>query len=139
MRLMVQHASQAFSFGTLNTTQGENFRWHSWVLSECIRRTWVIASGIHGIYAMIQRGGPAPCMGGMMFTTCQGVWEARSALAWENICLESNVGLIQPTEAHNLFKVAPDLVDDFSKFILEVAFGTEKLERWGVRIPNDMI
>jgi len=39
----------------------------------------------------------------MAFTTGKGVWEAQPALAWEKLCSEVNVGLIQMAEADKLF------------------------------------
>ncbi|RFU33069.1 hypothetical protein B7463_g3262, partial [Scytalidium lignicola] len=79
------------------------------------------------------QGRPAGYQGGMMFTTRQGVWEAQSALAWEKLCSEVDVGLTQLAEADKLFtEVAPGDVNDFTKLILEVTFGTERMERWGV-------
>ncbi|KAK9243138.1 hypothetical protein V1506DRAFT_545313 [Lipomyces tetrasporus] len=148
MQQMVEHASQAVclggsvissaheqtpvGFSLSDIAHCENLLWYSWILSESIRRTWVVASGIQAIYLMIQ-GRAAPCQGGMMFTTRQGVWEAQSALAWEKLCSEKNVGLIQMAEADKLFtEVAPEDVNDFAKFILEATFGVERMERWGV-------
>ncbi|KAK9355882.1 hypothetical protein V1523DRAFT_403749 [Lipomyces doorenjongii] len=149
MQQMVEHASQAVclggsiissaheqtavGFGLSDIAHCENLLWYSWILAESIRRTWVIASGIQAIYLMIKQGGEVPCQGGMMFTTRQGVWEAQSALAWEKLCSEVNVGLIQMAEADKLFtEVAPEDVNDFSKVILEATFGVERMERWGV-------
>ncbi|KAK9357567.1 hypothetical protein V1504DRAFT_478783 [Lipomyces starkeyi] len=123
MQQMVEHASQAVclggsvissaheqtavGFSLFDVAHCENLLWYSWILAESIRRTWVIASGIQAIYLMIRQGRVAPCQGGMMFTTRQGVWEAQSALAWEKLCSEVNV-------------------------ILEATFGVERMERWGV-------
>ncbi|RFU30428.1 hypothetical protein B7463_g5895, partial [Scytalidium lignicola] len=148
---MIKHASQAFCLGSfmissthepailgLNLSDlehGSNLVWYSWILAESIRRTWLIASGIQAIYLAIQRGGAVPCKGGMMLTTRQGVWEARSAPAWEKICLEVNVGLMQMAEADRLFtEFTPEDVNDFTKVLFEAAFGVDRIERWGVRI-----
>ncbi|CAK7232379.1 hypothetical protein SCUCBS95973_008240 [Sporothrix curviconia] len=59
--------------------------WYLWILTESIRRTWLIGGGLEAIYSMLQRGW-YPCPGGVMFTTRQGVWDAPSALAWEETC-----------------------------------------------------
>ncbi|KAK9318861.1 hypothetical protein V1517DRAFT_334384 [Lipomyces orientalis] len=144
MQQMVEHASQAVCLGgsvissaheqtAVGFSLSKNLLWYSWILAESIRRTWVVASGIQGIYLMIQQGRGVHCQGGMMFTTRQGVWEAESALAWEKLCSEVNVGLLQIAEADKLFtEVAPEDVNDFAKLMLEVAFGIERMERWGV-------
>jgi hypothetical protein len=73
----------------------------------------------------------------MMFTTRQGVWEAQSALAWEKLCSEVNVGLMQVAVAEKLFtEVAPDDVDEFTNLILQAIFGEERTERWKYQIRH---
>lgn len=150
---MVDHASQAaclgasvissayqqsaVDFGQSYIALHENVLWYSWILAESIRRTWLVASGIQGTYLVFQRDRAVPCQGGMMFTTRQGVWEAQSALAWEKICSEVNVGLMQVAETDKLFtEVTPEDVNDFTMLILQATFGEERMERWGVRIQD---
>jgi hypothetical protein len=142
LKQMVEHASQAVFLGdsvvsaahglTLSQiTDCENLPWYSWILAESIRRTWLISSGIHAMYLAMRQGCEFHCLGGMMFTTRKGVWEARSAPAWEKLCSEMNIGLMQMAEAHKLFtETSPEDVNDFTKLVLEVAFGVEKMERW---------
>ena len=151
MEQMVEHASHAICLGgsvissaheqtTVNSTLSgiahcENLLWYSWILAESIRRTWLVASGIQGGYLVIKQCRAIPCQGGMMFTTRQGVWEAQSAWAWEKLCSEVNVGLMQAAETDNLFEeVAPEDVDDFTVLILRASFGEERMERWGIQI-----
>ena len=150
---MVEHASQAVCLGSSvissayeQTALGfdisfialyENACWYSWILAESIRRTWLVASGIQGTYLVIKHSRAVPCQGGIMFTTRSGVWEAQSALAWEKLCSEVNVGLMQVAEADKLFtEVAPEDVDDFTMLILQATFGEERMERWGVQIED---
>jgi len=153
MEQMVEHASHAVCLGGSvissaheQTTVGSslsdiahcgNLLWYSWILAESIRRTWLVASGIQGAYLVIQQGRAIPCQGGMMFTTRQGVWEAQSARAWEKLCSEVNVGLMQVAETDKLFiEVAPEDVDDFTVLILQATFGEERMERWGIQIQD---
>jgi len=148
---MVQHASQAACLGgaVISSTfepaavgpcyplnaQSENLLWDSWILAECVRRTWVVSSAIHTVFLALQNRETSACQGGMMFTTREGVWEAKSAVAWEKICAEVNVGLMQMAEADKLFtEAAPEEINEFTKVILDAVFGREKMERWGVRI-----
>ena len=148
MQQMVQHASQAVCLGgsivsssyeqtaigcsLSDITHYENIPWYSWILSESIRRTWLVASGVQGTYLAFRGGKEASnCMGGMMFTTRQGVWDAPSSAVWEKLCSEVNVGLMQLAESDRLFTDAgPEEVDEFAKVILEVSFGSERMERW---------
>jgi hypothetical protein len=143
MYQMVHHASQTACLGDAvvlplhegsmyDTALGENLLWYSWILAESIRRTWVIVSGMQGLYLILQQHDvAAPCLGGMMLTTRRGVWDAPSAQAWEKLCSEVNVGLVQTADADKVvMEAAPDDVDAFAKFVLEVVFGVERTERW---------
>lgn len=113
--------------------ENDNLLWYSWILSETIRRTWVVGSGIQVVYLALQGEGPMPCQGGMMFSTRKEVWEASSAMAWEKLCSEVHVGLMQMADAERLFgEVDSKDVNEFTKVLLEVCFGRERMERWGV-------
>lgn len=106
----------------------QNALWHSWILSESIRRTWIIASGVQGIYLYMQQGFNGACQGGMMFTTRQGVWEAQSASAWDKIYSESDAGLTKITELDRLLtENGLNNVDSFAKVVLMVTLGTERV------------
>lgn len=111
-----------------NTPDSQNTLWYSWILSESIRRTWIIASGVQGIYLYMQQGFNGVCQGGMMFTTRQGIWEAQSASAWDTIYSESDAGLTKITELDRLFAESGlNNVDIFAKVVLMVTLGTEKV------------
>ena len=144
---MVEHASQVVCLGTsiisspheqtttssdlFDVENSDNLLWYSWILAESIRRTWMVGCAIQGLFSDTQHGRPTGCGGGMMLTTRRGVWDAQTALAWEKLCLEWNIGLMQVTETDKLFtEVTPEDVDDFAKAVLEIAFGVERMERW---------
>jgi hypothetical protein len=129
--ISANHDPWAFSSSLTDAAHWENLLWYSWIYAESLRRTWLVASGIQGIFLVIQRELPIPCQGAMMFTTRQGIWEARSSMAWERLC-SGDVKLTRIAEADQLFTEAPKEVNDFSKVILEIVFGAEKMERWGV-------
>jgi hypothetical protein len=110
--------------------------WHAWILAESVRRTWLVASGVPAAYAMLQRG-RVECNGGLMFTTLQGVWDASSAWAWTKLCAEQDVGFMPRGQTQRLFgDKTPDEVDHFGKLMLEVTYGLERMERWGVEIDG---
>ena len=73
----------------------------------------------------------------MMFTARQGVWEAQSARAWGKLCSEVNVGFAQLAQVESvLTEVAPEDVDEFTAVVLEVAFGSDQMELWGVQVQD---
>ena len=150
---MVGHASQAVclgssvissayeqtavSFDLSRIALNENACWHSWIVAESIRRTWLVASGIQGTYLTMKQSQAIPCQGGIMFTTHSGIWEAQSATAWEKLCSEVDVGLMQVADTDKLFtEVAPRDVDEFTVFVLQATFGEERMKRWGVQIQD---
>ena len=148
MQEMALHASQTTALGgylsaqekTIDSqgsaydSQRENLLWYSWILAESIRRTWVVGSGIQVVFMALQQKQVDSCQGGMMITTRQGIWEAQSSAAWEKLCLEVHVGLMQMVEVERLFtEFAPSEVNEFTKVALEVVFGRDKMERWGVQ------
>ncbi|OKL62350.1 hypothetical protein UA08_02594 [Talaromyces atroroseus] len=115
----------------LDITSHENLDWYSWILSESIQRTWMIASGIHAIYLMMQQSVSRPCLGYTVFSTRPGIWEAPSAVTWSKVCLERNTGLVQMADADRLFsEAAPEDVNEFTKVFLQATFGAERMERW---------
>ncbi len=104
--------------------------WRVWILAESVRRTWLMAKALHCLYMILQHGWGL-CPGGIMFSTRQGVWEAPTSFAWEKLCSEVDVGLIQRFEAERLFTEASAAdVDEFGKMMLETTFGTERVELW---------
>lgn len=155
LKEMIDHASQEECLGTsiVGTSEGttypvqvgthtedQNMLWYSWVVAESMRRSWLVGSSIQVIFVALQGSKPVPCKGGMVFTTRSGVWEAKSAVAWEKLCSEKYVGLIQMADADRLFtETVPEEVDEFTKLVLEIIFGRERMERWelGCKIDGE--
>ncbi|KAI1269738.1 hypothetical protein F5Y18DRAFT_414618 [Xylariaceae sp. FL1019] len=107
-------------------------QWKTWILTESIRRTWVIAAGIQGVYQIMKnRRMDTPCNGGMMFTTQRGVWEAGTALEWEKLCVDIELmPLEEPDDV--LAELTPGEINDFTKVVLQTAFGVERMRKWMV-------
>ncbi|KAN0098438.1 hypothetical protein V8E51_014101 [Hyaloscypha variabilis] len=109
----------------------QNALWHTWILAESIRRTWIVASGLEVAYLTVKEGCIGTCRGGMMFTTRKGVWEAKSAAEWEKICSEVNVGLVQMADVSKIMaRVPPDEVNDFAKTVIGITSGKESMRVW---------
>lgn len=142
---MIDHSNQMLSTSTNSTTEGqlysrlnvpnvndrENLNWHCWIVAESTQRTWIMAAGIQAVYSMMQLGRVPECPGTMVVTTGQGIWEASSAVTWSRLCLETNLGIVQMSEAERLFvEATPEEVNDFMKVFLEATFGKDRMERW---------
>jgi hypothetical protein len=105
-------------------------RWDAWALAESVRRTWLVAMGIFAVYYALKESW-ALCAGGIMFTNRQGIWNSKSAFEWEKICTPENAEFIQRFDAEKFFSHAgPQHIDDFARALLEMTFGTERLEKW---------
>lgn len=114
-----------------SATDTASLLWDSWILSESVRRTWVVSAGVQGVYTLLQQGRlPRGCKGNMMFTTHRRVWEAPSASAWEQLCVQVNIKL---SEVSGVFAdLTPHDIDDFTSVVIETVFGAETLQKWSV-------
>ncbi|KAF2495430.1 hypothetical protein BU16DRAFT_510272 [Lophium mytilinum] len=105
-------------------------QWYLWILSESIRRTWLIAASLSPIYVALQQCF-APCPGGVMYTNRSGLWNAASATEWERQCSARSVGFLQRFECDRLLDDAePADIDEFGTAILDMTFSGELLEKW---------
>lgn len=104
--------------------------WYLWIMSESIRRTWLVASSISPVYSVLQQRW-SNCPGGIMYTNRSGLWKAASATEWEKQCLRKDTAFLQRYECSKLFDHAePADIDEFGTAILEMTFNKELLERW---------
>jgi hypothetical protein len=105
-------------------------QWCLWVLSESVRRTWLVAVSLISTYSALQQRW-ALCPGGIMYTKRSGLWNARSATEWEKQCLERDVAVLQRFECTKFFDEAkPADIDEFGIAMLDMYFDSELLERW---------
>ncbi|KAH6974703.1 hypothetical protein EDB80DRAFT_768799 [Ilyonectria destructans] len=112
------------------TKQDQEHFWHAWILSESIRRTWVVVQIIYSIYTTMQQG-ESECAGGVPTTTRRGVWDAPTALSWAKICGQENIGFLRRDDMERvLVGSSPSEVDDFAKVLMKFDCGTERFDMW---------
>jgi hypothetical protein len=112
----------------------DNLFWHSWIVAESIRRTWLITAGIQGTYLALQRSSSC-CIGGQRFTARQGFWEAPSAEIFEKRCSKVYSGFIRLTQADQLFlNISPKEISPFAKVVLECTYGIDQMKNWGIQV-----
>ncbi|KAK4442942.1 hypothetical protein QBC34DRAFT_417967 [Podospora aff. communis PSN243] len=117
--------------GTATKKSGVEALWQAFVLSETVRRTWLVCTGVRGAYRLPQDG-QLHRAGGLMFTTAQGIWDAPSAWTWAKLCAEKDVGFMEHAQTKRLFgERRPDEVDTFGKLMLVATWGAERMEIWG--------
>ncbi|CVL05367.1 uncharacterized protein FPRN_14436 [Fusarium proliferatum] len=108
----------------------EQLLWHSWVLSESIRRTWCVSMGLQSGYELLKTES-GPCSGTLPITTRKGLWEARSAFAWTKMCAESNIGFMCRNDHEKVMvDMEPGHIDDFALCMMELDIGPDRMARW---------
>lgn len=112
----------------------EEVVWHMWVFAESLRRTWITGHALLITYHALQKGW-AVCQGSMKITAGKGLWDAPSSYAWSKLLRESKVLFMEGTATERLFLEArPDEVDDFTKGIMEMSHGFERMVRWAATV-----
>lgn len=105
-------------------------QWYLWILSESIRRTWLVAVSLSPVFSALQQRWSV-CPGGVMYTNRSGLWDAASATEWEKQCLGRNVAFLQRFDCASLLDDAkPADIDEFGTAILDMTFNAELLEKW---------
>lgn len=116
----------------LDLISQEDIVWHMWIFTESLRRTWIIVQGLNATYHALKNGW-AVCPGSMRVTAGQGVWDAPSSFAWAQVLRETNIWFMEGIRTEILFTHAmPGDVDEFTKLCMEITFGLERMERWGI-------
>jgi hypothetical protein len=115
--------------------------WCAWIMAESVRRIWLVVAGLQGLYKLFNSTSTSAsdgnlqsaCLGGTLFTSRKGFWEAPSAQVWEKSCCERYAGLVRLTETEKLFSMVPrEEISEFAKVVLECTFGVEWCEeQWG--------
>ncbi|KAL7940869.1 hypothetical protein V8C42DRAFT_336347 [Trichoderma barbatum] len=118
--------SQDFTYGG-GDNDASGGQWRDWLLSESIRRIWIVGSYLQCAYLAI-RDGQAACVGGITFTARRGLWEAQSAATWMRLVRSTNPLFTScyQTDGMALSVSAPE-VDVFCLTIMSMLGTTQKL------------
>lgn len=105
--------------------------WRAWYVAESVRRTYVLAAFLQGVY-LTMRQGWSYCPGGVTFSMGTGLWNATSASTWVAAYhAEHGPQLMESKQPETAFvKARPADVDEFAKCILSVSRGLESVEEW---------
>ncbi|OBS24798.1 hypothetical protein FPOA_05335 [Fusarium poae] len=107
--------------------------WRSWVLSESIRRIWLMTTTTIGVYLTLRQKW-AECHGGIYFTARKDLWNAKSASSWAYTCQSDNPLFLCSLECESLFLTAkaPD-IDELLINMFTIMWGIERVENWFAR------
>lgn len=128
------HALSLRSDGTVAST------WRAWILSESIRRTWIIATLTEAAYAILKHG-LAACPGTISFTSRAGLWDATSPQQWLSRLGGDEPGYRALSEDHGfpltcadvpglLDEAQPDHIDDLTHKLIIYSVGCEEWNDW---------
>ncbi|CAI6339400.1 unnamed protein product [Periconia digitata] len=121
----------AHLFGALpDSSTPAQQQWYLWILSESIRRTWLVAGAVSAIFLTLQQR-RAICPGSIQYTARSGLWNASSAIEWERNFSGRDVAFLHGFESPKLFvDTKPADVDEFGTALLNMTAHREMLEKW---------
>lgn len=114
----------------------ESAIWRAWILSESLRRTWMIVASTTSIYKS-KKDGLAGCLGFLMFTSRQGLWEAPNAWRWVQQLRKQSPLFIQSASAVEIMReTEPAEIDSFMNQVLSIVLSPEQIDRWAAKTTN---
>lgn len=114
--------------------------WLAWVVGESVRRVWIVGTATQNVFLALQVK-YAPCPGAAAFHTREGLWEAGLAFEWARRCGKvraeggdgDGVEFVERGAWERVFACRrPGEVDEFTRSMMEVTFGSERIEKWAV-------
>ncbi|KAH7136796.1 hypothetical protein B0J13DRAFT_677616 [Dactylonectria estremocensis] len=119
------------------TTDTVSGLYHTFALSETIRRTWLLCRIATGVYYG-HRGewfDSAACAGDTHITTRAKIWDANSPASWEALVHQQDPLFIYSLHGQSLVRrgVEASQVDEFARHLFTMMWGMDKVEDWVVR------
>lgn len=107
--------------------------WRLWILSESIRRTWLIVMITISAYRTMKDGW-CECAGGVMFTVRRSLWLASSSSQWETLCRTRDPLFLSCMGSRAMLESCdPTDVDEFGFSLFALIWGPEWVESWKER------
>ncbi|KAF4334888.1 RNA polymerase ii mediator complex component [Fusarium beomiforme] len=107
--------------------------WKAWILSESLRRTWIVCTTTIAAY-LRERDGWNECAGEVRYTACQGLWDASSSASWLELGSKQDPLFVRSLHVDELLSnVTPTKVDSFSAALMRLLIEKDKMESWGYK------
>ncbi|KAI2627934.1 hypothetical protein GGS26DRAFT_582849 [Hypomontagnella submonticulosa] len=108
--------------------------WKRWIVSESIRRVWLLGTIVQSIYELLKTGW-SHCPGSVNWTPRAGLWDAPDQYAWTKLVADGPGPLFIPSLRADLLyrEAAPADVDEFGHAILVAEFGLDGMAKWKAR------
>ncbi|KAI6082283.1 hypothetical protein F4821DRAFT_247514 [Hypoxylon rubiginosum] len=109
----------------------EHAAWQRWIVSESIRRAWLVVTVTQSIYELF-RTGWTQCGGSINWTTRASLWDAPDQYSWSRLVTGGSGPLFVPSLCADLLyeEAAPSDVDEFAQDMLVAHFGLENMAKW---------
>ncbi|KAF7555237.1 hypothetical protein G7Z17_g2333 [Cylindrodendrum hubeiense] len=109
--------------------------YRAFVLSESLRRTWLLSNLATGVYSSLKGDWTSSCAGDIPITTRAELWDAPSSAHWEAIARHADPLFIYSLRGQTLVErgVRAAQVDEFARHLFTVMWGLEKVETWVIR------
>ncbi|KAJ0161263.1 hypothetical protein CTA2_6515 [Colletotrichum tanaceti] len=112
------------------------------VLSESVRRTFLLTSIVTGVHASLKTTCTHGCAGDVCITMRGDLWEAPSAARWEAIARKEDPLYLYSLRGQSLLSrlarhtsrrgIRAAEVDEYARLLFTVLWGLEKVEHWVV-------
>lgn len=114
--------------------------YRAFILSESIRRTWLLCNLATGVYNSLRGELTEGCGGDIQITTHAKLWEAPSSARWEAVARHTDPLFIYSLHGPLLLErgVGAAQVDEFARHLFTVMWGMEKVESWVVRTGDEV-
>lgn len=137
----------AVASGALVPDDADLAAWYLWIVSESVRRTWLVVTCTVDVYLALKGGDQVACNpGGVKFTARAGLWDAPSPARWSALCrelstkgeesddLDGGAYFLQLFDSDELFASAAAAdVDEFARLLYTVVWGLGRVEGWALR------
>ncbi|KAF9875882.1 mnng and nitrosoguanidine resistance protein [Colletotrichum karsti] len=132
--------SSAFHPNTLSIAEPNNedaeeavaSLYRAFVLSESVRRTFLLTSIATGVYSSLQQTWKHACHGDVCITARAELWDANSSARWAAVARKEDPLFLQSLNGYSLVErgVPAASVDEFARLLFTVMWGLEKVESW---------
>ncbi|KAF6804495.1 RNA polymerase II mediator complex component [Colletotrichum sojae] len=106
--------------------------YRAFILSESVRRTFLLASIATGVYGSLKAAWSETCGGDVCVTARAALWDAESAARWEAVARAGDPLCLHSLHGYSLVErgVPAAEVDEFLRLLFTFMWGLEKVERW---------
>ncbi|KAK9234768.1 hypothetical protein V1525DRAFT_412063 [Lipomyces kononenkoae] len=109
--------------------------YETFVLTESIRRTWLLCNIATGVYYSHKGDWSSTCAGDVYITARAELWDATSSARWEAVVRQQDPLFVYSLHGRSLVArgVGASEVDEFARHLFTIMWGLDEVEDWVVR------